>query len=221
MQSIRRELIDKFLLSLNDRFSGVVLDIGGEAKNYRGKFSPPNDKSISWQIVNIDEDSGADIIASAYDIPLKKNYADIILITEVLEHLEKPEEALQEITRLLKPNGIMVATMPFMYQVHGDPYDFTRWTATALKNKITNAGMTVTNIEPMGGTWSVVYDTLRSQLYRSSKMNKFKFRIYHGVLKLLKPLFKFLDRSCIDTNDHITTGWAVLARKDEPSKKAT
>ena len=53
--------------------------------------------------MNIDPESGADIISSANDIPLPNAYADVVILAEVLEHLREPEAALVEATRLLKP----------------------------------------------------------------------------------------------------------------------
>ena len=213
MQSIRRELLDHYLKNQNDLFSGVVVDIGGEATNYRGTFQPPRHQVLEWSIVNIDPSSGADIIAPADNIPLPDQYADVVLMTEVLEHLQNPEAALAETERLLKPGGIMIATMPFMYQVHGDPHDYTRWTAYALKLKIEQTGMNVIALNSMGGTWSVIYDILRSQLYRNAENSRFRFRFYHGILKLMRPLFRLLDRGCVNSHRHITTGWAVQAKK--------
>ncbi|MDD3247365.1 MAG: class I SAM-dependent methyltransferase [Methanosarcina sp.] len=39
---------------------------------------------------------------SVYDLSFKKNSFDLVLATEVLEHLENPEKALQEIKRISK-----------------------------------------------------------------------------------------------------------------------
>ena len=136
-----------------------------------------------------------------------------MILAEVVEHLREPEAALAEAARLLKPEGKLIVTIPFMYQVHGDPCDFTRWTSQGLQSKVEETGLTVTQIKPMGGTWSVIYDTLRSQLYRSSKTEGIRFLFFHGMLSILKPIFKILDRQCGASHHYITTGWALQARK--------
>lgn len=213
MKSIRRERLDQFLSVAVADVRGIVVDVGGEKVNYRGSFHPPVEQVSQWTIVNIDPESGADIISSANDIPLPNAYADVVILAEVLEHLREPEAALVEAARLLKPEGKLIATMPFMYQVHGDPCDFTRWTSQGLKSKVEETGLTVIQINPMGGTWSVIYDTLRSQLYRGSKTEGIRFLFYHGMLSILKPIFKILDRHCSESHQYITTGWALQARK--------
>ncbi len=58
---------------------------------------------------------------SVYDLSFKKNSFDLVLATEVLEHLENPEKALQEIKRISKnyclfsvPNEPYFRTMNFL-----------------------------------------------------------------------------------------------------------
>jgi ubiquinone/menaquinone biosynthesis C-methylase UbiE len=45
--------------------------------------------------------------ASIYNIPFEENSFDLVICSEVLEHLEKPEEALKEINRVAKRNIIL------------------------------------------------------------------------------------------------------------------
>lgn len=47
---------------------------------------------------------------------------DCILLTEVLEHLENPEEFLKKTARLLRKNGKMIVTVPFGILMHPDHY---------------------------------------------------------------------------------------------------
>lgn len=46
-------------------------------------------------------------LGSVYDLPFETNYFDLVLCTEVLEHLENPQEALLEIIRVSKKNIIL------------------------------------------------------------------------------------------------------------------
>ncbi len=52
------------------------------------------------------------IEASAYALPYPDHSFDMVLLTEVLEHLTDQELALREIKRVLKPGGWLVATVP-------------------------------------------------------------------------------------------------------------
>jgi SAM-dependent methyltransferase/uncharacterized protein YbaR (Trm112 family) len=68
------------------------------------------------------------IIFDAHYIPYEDESFDCIIAQAVLEHVIDPIRCVQEIHRVLKPNGIVYAETPFMQQVHGGPYDFTRYT---------------------------------------------------------------------------------------------
>jgi ubiquinone/menaquinone biosynthesis C-methylase UbiE len=49
---------------------------------------------------------------------------DAILCTEVLEHISFPNETIQELARLLKPEGVLIVTAPFSSVPHMTPYYF-------------------------------------------------------------------------------------------------
>jgi SAM-dependent methyltransferase len=54
------------------------------------------------------------IVASVYDLDERLDQAsyDLVLCTEVLEHLERPREALDQLRRLRAPEGRLVVTVP-------------------------------------------------------------------------------------------------------------
>lgn len=53
------------------------------------------------------------IIAKSDSTSLADNFADIVIIAEVLEHIEDLESQLKEIYRILKPGGKVIATVPY------------------------------------------------------------------------------------------------------------
>lgn len=50
--------------------------------------------------------------ASAEKLPFKNNLFDVVIATEIIEHLSKPELMLKEIKRVLKPNGRVIISTP-------------------------------------------------------------------------------------------------------------
>lgn len=213
MITFRRNYLDCVLNGLKDQFSGDVLDIGGEKKDNRSKFVPPLSRVKSWTSVNIDADTGADIIAPAERIPLDDGCADWVIMTELLEHVPDPPAVLKEASRLLKSGGKILITMPFLYQVHGDPHDYARWTADMMRRNVEAAGLQVKSLEPMGGLFCVIYDLLRAHVYRSYQDGTLGFKIRVKLLQISAPLFGLLDKGATKSRAHITTGWSVLAEK--------
>jgi SAM-dependent methyltransferase len=68
---------------------------------------------------------------------------DVVLSTQVLEHVADPERYLAEAYRLLRPGGALVVTTHGFYPEHGCPYDFHRWTGYGLEYAVTQAGFSV------------------------------------------------------------------------------
>lgn len=55
---------------------------------------------------------GKFVKASASQLPFNSGTFDVVLCTEVIEHVENQNEALKELSRVLKRNGILVITTP-------------------------------------------------------------------------------------------------------------
>jgi SAM-dependent methyltransferase len=73
---------------------------------------------------------GLDYVCDAHDLPFEDECFDAVIITAVLQHVLAPWRVVAEIKRVLRPRGFVFATSPFIAQVHGGRYDFTRWTFT-------------------------------------------------------------------------------------------
>ena len=61
-------------------------------------------------------------------LKIKKNTIDNIIILNVIEHLPNFTLTFKEISRVLKSGGNIVGSTPFIYQVHGAPNDYYRFT---------------------------------------------------------------------------------------------
>ncbi len=72
----------------------------------------------TWDTSNID------LVCDIADIPEADASFDVILCSEVFEHLPDALKALDEFARLLKPGGILILTAPFASFVHFAPYHY-------------------------------------------------------------------------------------------------
>lgn len=68
------------------------------------------------------------LICDAHSIPFADGSFDAVIAQAVLEHVADPFRCVDEIHRVLKPEGLVYAETPFMQQVHGGAYDFLRFT---------------------------------------------------------------------------------------------
>ena len=68
---------------------------------------------------------------------------DAVLSTQVLEHVADPLEYLNECHRILRPGGELFLTTHGMFEEHGCPYDFHRWTSRGLEELVLKSGLGV------------------------------------------------------------------------------
>lgn len=91
--------------------------------------------------LDIDKESGADYIADLCtnnsDI-IPDNKFDLIVCTEVLEHTLQPFNAVNEIYRILKSDGIVLVSTPFNFRIHGPLPDCWRFTEHGLRALFSN-----------------------------------------------------------------------------------
>ena len=102
----------------------TVIDIGCGTKPYRSLFP----KNVNYIGVDCVCNSDEDVLAYAWKIPLKSQSADIIFSTFSLEHINELDATEKEISRLLKKNGQLFITVPFVFPEHETPYDYWRFT---------------------------------------------------------------------------------------------
>jgi SAM-dependent methyltransferase len=85
--------------------------------------------------LDIDPSAGADYVAdiTQANMAIPDETFDYVLCTEVLEHTLQPFRAVREIHRLLKMGGLLFASVPFNFRIHGPLPDCWRFTEHGLR----------------------------------------------------------------------------------------
>jgi SAM-dependent methyltransferase len=99
---------------------GKVLDVGAQYCPYYPLFK---DKCESYTSLDLVDTPIVDVVCNAEQMKLADNSFDLVLCTQVLEHVQNPGRVVDECYRVLKPGGILIATAPSMYPQHGYPAD--------------------------------------------------------------------------------------------------
>lgn len=152
---IIRSEIFKALTKEIPRFSGKVLDSGCGSMPYKNLILS-NTKVKDY--VGLDIESGlnyegikADFIWDGNKMPFDDATFDVVLSTEVLEHVPNTESYLLEVKRVLKPGGLFFFTVPFLMSLHEVPHDYYRFTPYSLEMIFKKVGFRDVKINPMGG----------------------------------------------------------------------
>jgi len=75
-----------------------------------------------------------DVVYDGSKIPFQNDMFDSIYSSEVFEHVFNLEEILLDINRVHKTGGLILLTMPFVWQEHEMPNDFGRYTSAGIKS---------------------------------------------------------------------------------------
>lgn len=124
------------LRSVPDRSGLRVLDLGCGDSPYRELFQ-------EGEYLRADIDGDVDYpLADPAAIP--SEHFDLVLSTQVLEHVREPLDYLRLAHRVLKPEGRLVLSTHGFFEEHACPGDYYRWTAAGLRKLIEDAGFKVT-----------------------------------------------------------------------------
>ena len=138
-----------------------VLDAGAGEAPYRELFAHCEYLTQDWPSSPHAGGRGADVVADLHDLPLADGEFDFVVCTEVLEHLAEPAQALRELRRVLRRGGGLLITVPFVIELHEEPYDFFRYTPHALRHLLTETGFEEIAVEPLTGWASTLSHVLR------------------------------------------------------------
>jgi SAM-dependent methyltransferase len=155
-----RELASKYL-------SGRLVDIGCGVKPYRAMLAPYVTEHVGVDHLGTQHaPSQVDLWGTAYNLPVPPDSFDSAVCTAVLEHLEEPEQALRECYRVLRPGGVALYSVPFIWHLHEEPRDFYRLTKYAISYLSEKVGFELLELRALSGFWVTFGQLLVYNLYR-------------------------------------------------------
>lgn len=215
-ESIRRQWVDNFFRRQVAMFPSTthLLDLGGTKVEKRGNFDLAA-YGLAVTYVNLGMEKAPDVQADAAMLPFASATFDAVICAELLEHVADPVSVLTQVWQVLKPGGRLLISVPFLYRIHGDPYDFGRYTDHYWQEQLTRSRFERLSIERHGLFFSVLLDM--SKQYANRKAQR-------PLRWLLAPLFTWLQTIAAQheaqpsvLNDvfirSFTTGFGIIAHK--------
>jgi SAM-dependent methyltransferase len=130
---MRRALSAKLTRATLDPFiaahasDGLTLDLGAQTGPYAAHFP----RRIA---LDLRPGPGVDVVGDALGLAIASASVDVVLCTEMLEHVTEPQRAIDEIYRVLKPGGTLLLTTRFLFPIHDAPHDYFRFTKYGLRH---------------------------------------------------------------------------------------
>jgi len=202
--SLFRTTFYKALQTIN--LPGSVLDLGGSRKS---GYHELIGGSPTYTVVNIDEYYGYDLQFNVEDkFPVADAEYDHVLCLNLLEHVFNYRHVLNESLRVMKVGGLFVSVTPFSMPVHGCPHDYFRYTESALRKMLEEAGFTVERLEPMGyGAFACMYQ------YGSWMLPGMLRRVAKGIAAGVDSLFLRVSGKYRKIAPNYALGYLAVARK--------
>lgn len=187
---------------------GDVLDIGGDPKSgYHALFV--GERKITFS--NISASYNPDLIFDAQEKwPVEAGSYDAILMFNLLEHVFQYQAVLNNAFDALRPGGRVIGSVPFLFNVHGSPHDYFRYTGEALSKMFDAAGFEVVVIEELG---TGVFSAACQMVCAPIKINL----IYTAFRKVAEAADKML--GAIRPNNNFTQKYYPLGYYFEVAKR--
>ena len=221
-----RKYLEEFVKEASSTLKdeGIVLDAGAGDQRHKKYFSKA--KYESADICELERDYG-DITYNCdlSSIPVEDERFDMVICTQVLEHVPNPEAVLLELHRVLKKNGTLWLTAPLFYEEHEKPYDFYRYTQFGYKELLKRTNFELNRIEWLEG----YFMTLSYQLRFAYKYIPLNYKSYGASLfgllfvpfmfalkvsfYFLSYLFARMDGSFKYTKQGMCKNYALVAKK--------
>lgn len=130
------------------RKQGRLLDAGCGNAPYEPWYRDRVEQSVAFDVA---AGGAADVRGAMDDLPFPDAAFDIVLCTEVLEHVEDAERTTAELSRVLAPGGLLLVSTPFLYPTHEAPWDFRRFTHFGIRSLLSRHDFVVQSVTAKGG----------------------------------------------------------------------
>ena len=142
---------------------GELLDVGCGTKPYEGYFNATRYVGLE---VEGSENSEAEFHYDGGRFPFEDESFDAVVCNQVLEHVFDADAFLAEGARVLRPEGRLLLTIPFVWDEHEQPWDFARYSSFGLEHLIRKQNLIIEQHEKINDDISVVFQLLNAYLYK-------------------------------------------------------
>jgi SAM-dependent methyltransferase len=182
---VGRHYVNKFVAEMATGLGGTVLEFG--ESRYKACF-----KTVQqYQVIDVVPGPSVDYVCDIHDVSsVPEHYFDVIVCTQVLEHVERPVDALRQLHKLLKHDGHLICTVPFLAHIHYVPTDFYRFSIDAICSALGTAGFQVLEARNSGNALVTLGSLLgyAAEDFRSKEMEVVDNVYPFNVLAFARPM---------------------------------
>ncbi len=209
-----RKGLAKHISELAKNITGKTLDVGCGTKPYAHLY-----RSAEYVGLEIDTPANrasknADYFYDGSQFPFADATFDSMVANEVFEHVFNPDRFLDEAARVLKPGGMALLTLPFVWDEHEQPYDFARYSSFGIKSLLERHGFEIVEQRKSTDDIRVIFQLLNTYIFKKTSTGSAWLRLLMTLLvmapiNILGELLYFIT----PRNPDLYLDNIVLARK--------
>jgi len=200
--------------SLSSFIYGKTLDIGCGGKPYKNLCNSSEYIGLEIDSPENRKNKDADYFYDGKKIPFQDGEFDSIITNQVLEHVFNPDVFILEVNRVLKDGGILLISIPFIWDEHEQPYDYARYSSFGLKYLLENHGFNVIKYRKSINDIRVIFQLINGYIYKKTVTQNAYLNLFMAIILMspLNILGELLYR-ILPKNDDLYLDSVVLAKK--------
>ena len=210
---IARKALLESIKELGDNISGRTLDVGCGTKPYEKYFKSSEYIGLEIETTVHREVSKADFFYDGTKFPFNNNEFDSIVTNQVFEHVFNPDSFLNEINRVLKKNGILLLTVPFVWDEHEQPYDFARYSSFGIKSVLEKNGFEIIAQRKTVTNFGVIIQLINGYIYKMTVRNSLIRQIVTVLVMFPLSILGIILSKILPSNKDLYLDNIILAKK--------
>jgi SAM-dependent methyltransferase len=179
-----------------------------------GRFNEllyPHARGRPFAVTSLDIDAARrpDVVGDLCASPFRPGSFGAIVMGEVLEHVQAPQQAIESVHRLLRADGALILTTPFLFPIHDRPRDYFRFTRYGLELLLRD--FREVSITPRA-SWAESINALGVRLALEPSLGARLLAPIAVLAAFVAAPVAWLLGKLVDT-DFVTIGYLVTARK--------
>jgi SAM-dependent methyltransferase len=163
-----RKGLARGLSALAPRITGKVLDVGCGNKPYMSLYR-------ASEYIGLEIDSPENRAAKSADhyydgerFPFESQSFDSVVSNQVFEHVRDPDLFLSEISRVLRTDGLVLITAPFVWDEHEQPHDYTRYSSFGMTSILNRHGFEILELRKSVDDIRIVFQLLNAYIHKQT-----------------------------------------------------